>query len=438
MFNKKYAEEYISMLKNNPSLYLEDYKKLLDDVAHSNAIYKEKPVPVTYQGLFYDIEDRDNFSKLSTALMQITQKVTKEYLQNEKYRALFPFSKELEDLIMHNPGYDITVPIARYDVFYNGMDKFKFIEFNTDGSSAMNKDNTVGDLLIETNGIKKFRQKYEIENVDMFHPWIEESTSIYKSVHNKKPNIAIVDFLDIGATYEFKKFKQLFIEEGYNCEIFDIRDLKYKDGKLVCDGYEIDMVYRRAVTVEFMKHYDELKDFVRAYYDNAFVLIGSFRSQIMHTKLIFKILLDPLTQKILTDEENEFLKNHIPFTDNLTEEEYEKVLNNKDNYIIKPVDDYASHGVYAGRGVEFEEWKKLLDVAITDDYIYQEYYQMDPLPFVEFVDGKLEVSEFTAVLGMFIYNGKFIAPYTRVGANSTVGGTDKHYVAPNLLIKHKI
>ena len=60
----------------------------------------------------------------------------------------------------------------------------------------------------------------------MFHPWIEESTKIYESSHHRKPNIAIVDFLDIGATYEFKKFRQLFIESGYNCEIFDIRDLK--------------------------------------------------------------------------------------------------------------------------------------------------------------------------------------------------------------------
>ena len=62
-------------------------------------------------------------------------------------------------MILHDPGYDITVPIARYDVFYNGMDKFKFIEFNTDGSSAMNKDNTVGDLLIETLAMKEFRKK---------------------------------------------------------------------------------------------------------------------------------------------------------------------------------------------------------------------------------------------------------------------------------------
>lgn len=437
MFNKKYAEEYISLVKKDREKYYKDYLKLLDDVAHSNAIYKEKPVPVTYQGLFYDQADRESFSHLSSVLMDITQKVTKEYLKNPEYRKLFGFSKELEELILHDPGYDITVPIARYDVFYNGPDKFKFIEFNTDGSSAMNKDNTVGDILIDTLAMKEFRKKYDIECVDMFRPWIEESTKIYEQIHNRKPNIAIVDFLDIGATYEFKKFRQLFIEAGYNCEMFDIRDLTYRDGKLMGDNFEIDMVYRRAVTVEYMKHYSEMKEFTNAYMDNAFMMIGSFRSQIMHTKLIFKILLDPLTQNILTDYENKFLEEHIPFTDYFRQDVYAEVLNNKDEYIIKPVDDYASHGVYAGRGFSVEEWKKLLDEALVSDYIYQKYYEMDLLPFLEFDDsGEISVGGFTAVLGMFIYNGKFIAPYTRIGQNSTVGGTDKHYVAPNMFIKN--
>lgn len=439
MFNVKYANEYISIVKENPQLYFNDYKKLLNDVAHSNAIYKEKPVPVTYQGLFYDEDDKKSFENLSKTLMDITQKVTHEYLINPEYRKLFGFSKELEELIIHDPGYDITVPMARYDVFYNSPDKFKFVEFNTDGSSAMNKDNTVGDILIETLTMKEFRKKYDVECVDMFSPWIKESTKIYESIHNKKPRIAIVDFLDIGATYEFKKFKQLFIENGYICEIFDIRDLVYKNGKLMCDDFEIDMVYRRAVTVEYMKNYDIMKDFTKAYLDNAFMLIGSFRSQIMHTKLIFKILLDPLTQNILNDYENEFLKSHIPFTDKFTDEVYDEVLKNKDLYIVKPVDDYASHGVYAGRGVSDEQWKDILDTALTDDYIYQEYYQMDTIPFLEFDEsGNININGFTAVLGMFIYNGKFIAPYTRIGQNSTVGGADKHYVAPNFLIKKEL
>lgn len=438
MFNKKYAEEYISLVQQNPKIYYEDYLKLLDNVAHSNAIYKEKPVPVTYQGLFYDESDRASFSNLSKILMDITQKVTREYLINPEYRKLFGFSEKLEQLILHDPGYDITVPMARYDVFYNGPDKFKFIEFNTDGSSAMNKDNTVGDILIETLAMKNFQDKYDIECVDLFHPWIKESTSIYESIYGKKPKIAIVDFLDIGATYEFKKFKQLFIDEGYECEIFDIRDLKYKNGKLVCDNFEIDMVYRRAVTVEYMKHYDEMQAFTKAYFDNAFMLIGSFRSQIMHTKLIFKILLDPLTKNILTDSENQFLEMHIPITDNFNKDVFKTVLNNKDKYIVKPVDDYASHGVYAGRGYSYDEWENILTEALNSDYIYQEYYQMDPLPFLEFNEhGEIEVNGFTAVLGMFIYNGKFIAPYTRVGRSSTVGGADKHYVAPNFLIKNK-
>ncbi|WBW49702.1 glutathionylspermidine synthase [Peptoniphilus equinus] len=438
MFNKHYATEYIELIRRDPKLYYDDYLKLKDDVAHSNAIYKDKPVPVTYQGLFYDAADRKALDDISKRLMDLTKKVVNAYLEDSEYRKLFGFSPQLEALILHDPGYDIDVPMARYDIFYNGGENYKFIEFNTDGSSAMNKDNTVGDLLLETKGMKAFGERYTLENVDLFTPWIQASTSIYESRYHRKPNIAIVDFLDIGATYEFKKFKWLFEAAGYTCDIFDIRDLTYKDGKLMGGDYVIDMVYRRVVTAEYMKVYDTLADFTQAYLDNAFMMIGSFRSQIMHTKLIFHILHHPMTMALLSDEEQHFVKAHIPFTDHLNEATLGNVLEDKDRWIIKPIDDYAGHGVYAGKSFTQKEWEDLVRDAATRPSIYQEYYAMDPLPFVEFNDdGELEVHGFSAVMGLFIYNGTFIAPYTRIGYDATVGGADKHYVAPNILIQPK-
>src|SRR5699024_11599904 len=116
----------------------------------------------------------------------------------------------------------------------------------------------------------------------------------------KKPNVAIVDHLEIGTSNEFEEFKKAYESLGVNCEIIDIRDLEYKDGKLQHKGYEIDLVYRRIVTVEFMNLYDELEEFRKAYLDNAFLMLGSFRSQIMHYKLTYKIFRLEDTKKILT------------------------------------------------------------------------------------------------------------------------------------------
>jgi len=42
--------------------------------------------------------------------------------------------------------------------------------------------------------------------------------------------------------------------------------------------------------------------------DNAFFMVGSFRSQLMHSKLIFEIFRDEQTQALLNNEEKKFYR----------------------------------------------------------------------------------------------------------------------------------
>ena len=58
----------------------------------------------------------------------------------------------------------------------------------------------------------------------------------------------------------------------------------------------MDAIYRRAVTSDIMKHYEEVGDFIAAVKDNAVCLIGDFRTQIAHNKILYKILHLPQTQ----------------------------------------------------------------------------------------------------------------------------------------------
>ena len=136
----------------------------------------------------------------------------------------------IEELVLHDPGYDVPVPICRYDVFYDGVN-YMLCELNTDGSSAMNEDNTLGQLLLQTKAMQKFMEKHSVENIDMFTPWVWETADMYKKyVSDKKPNVAIVDNLEVGTPNEFEEFKRVYEENGFNCEIIDIIDLEYKNG----------------------------------------------------------------------------------------------------------------------------------------------------------------------------------------------------------------
>lgn len=435
----KLNSQYMEIIKKDESEFYKDYLKTVEAVANSSAIYKGKPVPFLYQPMFFTEDDIEIFKNIGKTLMSITNKVINKYLESPEFRKKFGYSKLLEELILVDQGYDVNVPIGRFDIFYGGKNNFKFCELNTDGSSAMNEDNTIARILLETKAMKIMKENYDISYFELFEKWVDESINIFKEFNNKieRPNVAIVDFKESGTLVEFEEFKKAYIRKGYNAVIADPRELKYINGNLYYGDLKIDLVYRRIVTRELIDRNEEIQDFINAYKDGAFCLIGPVKSQIMHNKIIFKILHDEDTQKIFTKEEVKFIKEHIPYTQEFrgNKEVYEEVLNNKDKYIIKPMDLYASKGVYAGRDFTESQWKEKLDLCWNRDYLYQEFCVPYRRDFVEFKDGKVNVSKFGHITGLFMYNEKLAGLYTRIGKGSIISGLHEYYTIPNLLVK---
>lgn len=71
----KINKEYIEMVLADQKSYTEDYKKTLDKVANSTAIYKGKPVPFLYNPMFFTPEDERNFNKIGQTMLKIGDKV---------------------------------------------------------------------------------------------------------------------------------------------------------------------------------------------------------------------------------------------------------------------------------------------------------------------------------------------------------------------------
>ena len=435
---KEINDEYIDIIKKDPEKYLEDYKLTSEKVANSTAQYKGKPVPFLYHPMLFTENDINNFEKIGDLMISITNKVVQRYIDYPEFRKKFGYSKVLEDLILVDNGYDINVPIGRFDIFYKDYENFKFCELNTDGSSAMNEDNTVAKILLESESMKDLGEKYKLDYFELIDKWTDDSIQIFKGWNSKieKPNIAIVDFKESGTPEEFKLFKESFIRKGYDTIIVDPRDLKYRDGALYFEDFKIDLIYRRIVTFELIENIDEIPDFIEAYKNKAVCVIGSIKSQIIHNKIIFKVLHDEDTLEFLNEEEQEYVKNHIPYTGEFRGEKsvYDNVLNNKDRYIMKPLDLNASRGVYTGRDLTKDQWKDKLDESWDKDYLYQEFVDPYQREFVVFEDDKLRVDEFGSIVGIFMYKEKFAGMYTRIGKENIISGLSSYYTVPNFKV----
>lgn len=436
------TQEYIEIVKKNPKKYYKDYKIAKEKVAKSNAKYKGKPIPFLYQPMFFTQEDIENLKKVGSTLFSIANKVTKKYIESPEYRKKFKYPKLLEELILIDPGYDLNIPIGRYDLFYGGGDKFKFIEVNTDGTSGMNEDNIFSRILLESESMKIMREKYEIDYFELIDKWVEESIKIYNKYDKKveNPNIAIVDFMETGITAEFEEIKKAYIKKGYRAEIVEARDLKYQNGKLYYNDMQIDMIYRRIVTAEFIEKSQEIPDLIAAYKEGAVCMIGSLRSQIMHNKIIFKILHDEDTLEFLNEEERELIKNHVPITKEFQGDKkiFDEVLHHKDKYILKPIDSFASQGVNTGRDFDQEGWKKIVRNCWKKGFLYQEFIDPYTRPFVQFEEnGELKVKDFKLNIGVTMYNEKFAGLYTRISRKNIIFGRKGYFSIPNMLVQKK-
>lgn len=417
--------EYSNLLRNDFEANKIDFNKQINYIKNSTAKYHGRVVRTLALPKVFDSAVVEDFKSISETTHRILEKVIKQYLIDPDFRQHFGFDKDLEDLILTDAGYDCLLPVARVDIFYNEETGwFKFCEINTDGSSAMNEDRELNNALKLTSVYNQIKDKYGFYSFEFFDSFVKDFEDIYTSYKYKKikPNIAIVDFLDHGTVNEFEQFRLAFERAGYNCEVCDIQNLVYSDGHLSTpSGMTIDAIYRRAVTCDIMDNLDKVNDFISAVKDCAVCLVGSFRTQVVHSKILFKVLSDPDLLGFLTEEEKTFVNAHFPKTFELKVENelfnIKDVYNKKNSWIIKPFDSYASYGVHAGVECDTnEEWINYVNDSLDKGYILQEFITPYITENTDF-ENDYKCSNLT---GLFLYNGKFRGVYSRVSKSEII------------------
>ncbi len=437
--------EYCEQIRQDRKVHAKSALKEISYMNGSTAKYHGRCVSTLYVPKMFTTEDIAYFRQLIKELYGIFDKVIDHYRSDAEYRSLFGYDKRLEELILREKRYNSNIPIARIDIFYNEETKaFCFCEFNTDGSSAMNEDRELNRGIRYTKGYEYLSEKYHLHTFELFESWVKTSLAIYAQTEGavEKPHVAIVDFMESATNNEFEIFADCYRKHGIECEICEIRDLTFKDGRLY--GKEekpIDLIYRRAVTSDIMAHYEEVSDFIAAVKAEAVCLIGDFTTQIVHNKVLYHILHHPKTKAFLTESENAYVEAHVPYTALMDAEylPYEKIITQKDNWILKPLDSYGSKGVFAGVEYESEaEWKEIVDTHRIHGYLVQEFctpYQTKNIDFSKGADADfIDVSNLT---GLFVYDGVFQGIYSRVSRGKIISTQYSEIALPSILVEEK-
>ncbi len=437
---------YIDITKEDFKAHMESAKEINQYIRNSTAKYHGRCVKALYVPKIYTEEDEAVFAHLVEQICGIFYKVMNEYCKNADYRKLFGFDKKLEELILRKPLYDCLLPIARIDIFYNEeTGDFKFCEFNTDGTSAMNEDRELNIAFQRSKAYQELSKTYELCSFELFDSWVSTFMRIYDTYEKKveHPRVAIVDFMENATEMEFRIFAEAFQKRGVEAQVCEIRDLRYHDGHLYApDGNVIDAVYRRAVTSDIMSHYAEVQDFIAAVKDDNVCLVGEFITQIPHNKILYKILHLPQTKAFLSEEENAFVEAHVPKTYSVHDERLsvQEILEQKNRWILKPEDSYGSQGIHAGVECNAEEWEQYFTEQREDahsTYLIQEFCLPYQTQNIDLMEGDTEFFPVYNLTGLFAYVGKFAGVYSRISKSEIISTQYSEMALPTMIAKKK-
>ena len=119
--------------------------------------------------------------------------------------------------------------------------------------------------------------------------------------------------------------------------------------------------------------------------------------------------------------------------------EKNKVLFEKNKWVIKPQDSYASKGVYAG--VEFEsdeEWQKKVNENIDNEYLLQEYCTpFESINIDLLYDENAKYRNYSNITGLFMYGGKLGGVYSRIAKNSIISTQYSEMSLPTIIVEEK-
>ena len=408
------------------------YHEYFRMVAEACKKVESDPLPSLFHPIIVSEETLQSLKQQSEQMAAILEKMIGLYLKHKKIQSFFNFPKELHEWICIDPGYNIKIPISRYDGFWDGT-HFEFCEFNTDGTSGMDEINTLDEAFLATDLGKEIAHKHNSKNFNLRKSTLDILLKCYKDFGGKKdkPNIAIVDFSELATMAEFRSLKNYFSNKGYPTEICDIRNLKLRNNELYHNSFKIDLVYRRAVTDDMFPRRNEIKEFLKGYKEHAACVVGPLRSHIAHTKLLLTFLTSTTAEKYFSEEEIKFINNHIPWTRPLSNDSalINKIISNKDNYFLKPHNANSGKGVYAGEELDTESFKKVIRQILDNKkprYLVQEKIQIPTDYFV--TNDKKTLRKYKINIASYVFENKLLGFFTRVSTNSVIN-TDRGALA---------
>ncbi|MFZ3214677.1 MAG: circularly permuted type 2 ATP-grasp protein [Candidatus Acidiferrales bacterium] len=389
---------------------------------------------------FLTAADEQRVRAVAEVIAVLGERVVQQSLADPRLLAQSALRPEEERLARINPRYATSSTASRLDAFLL-PDSLQFAEYNAESPAGPGYAETLADVFLTLPVMQRFSEHYTVRKFPLLKLLLAALLDSYREWGGSAapPVIAIVDWREVPTWSEFEIIQSHFQKEGITTVLADPRDLLFAEGRLTAHGQRIDLVYRRVLINDIVARSAECAALVQAYESGAVCVANALSCKIPHKKAFFAVLTDEQNAALFSASERELIRRHIPWTRLLADAKttrdgesfglLEYVRRRREDFVLKPNDEYGGTGVQLGWENDERQWDAALDRALADresSWVVQERIAIRREVFPMQTPNGVEMRDMLVDFAPYIFRGKMAGCLTRLSstglANVTSGG----------------
>jgi glutathionylspermidine synthase len=384
--------------------------------------------------------DQARVTRVVETLWRLGERVARLAIEQPQLLADLALDDDEIRLARIDPGYETTSTAARADAFIL-PGSLQFAEYNAESPAGPAYSQGLAELFAGLPLMARFRERFDARLFTPVAAILDALVASYREWGGRAvpPQVAIVDWREVPTYTEFELMRDAFQTAGVPTMICDPRDLTFERSGLFANGVRIDLVYRRVLINDIVARRDECRALVDAYQTRAVCVANSLRCKIPHKKAFFAVLTDDRHQELLSAEEREIVRRHIPWTALVEERRVSRagetfdlvpyLRANRERLVIKPNDEYGGTGVTLGWENSEAEWDAAIARALAErarGWVAQEKIQVRRETFPICAGDGVAMRDMLVDFAPYVFRGRVAGFLTRLSAsglaNVTSGG----------------
>ncbi|OQY28907.1 MAG: hypothetical protein B6244_05735 [Candidatus Cloacimonetes bacterium 4572_55] len=360
------------------------------------------------------------FKQTSEALYRIFEKVAEErHKEINEGLDTFDFLEFEQRLIKHTPKSGKLIRHIRLDVIYSPSYKnLKVLECNPENPggiwdndfavNCMTRNRTrLYEGIFAANGdfgkIKHHKQKERLIN-SLIHA--------YRDMFGEDPKtIAIGLFPEDDSAFIAHCEANYFRSLGFESLVVNPAEFRYENGKVYVGDKKIDVLFRGFLMEEIRQHIPRLEAMASAYENDDICIVPPFSDALISSKTLMAEIPTRYSH-LLTEEEKELIEDIFPEAVVVTPENYDEIMNNVMDKVVKAGEGYGGFGVIVGRQSYDKKLPDLEEIQ-KRPYISQKYYPHETIkcPYID--NGNVSIETVNVVLGNLVILGEYTGTLVR-------------------------